>query len=367
MKLSIIISERNDPFGTLITIRSLMEDLKSCDFNAEIIVVDNSDDKEKLKTFKDIASGFIHRKEIKLLEQSYQCLFNARELGVNNSTGKYIMVVDSHCLMYYETIKQMIERYESTPNIGMLFGSMCYSRAHEVDAFVDRDVKSFRPIRLCASKHDLTFFKIPLRSMPYIISRSIWDEMKGYEPLSSKRLVWGGGDFLISLKPLILGYDNYVLTTAGVIHLGPFNDKGFFTDTFIHDSGGPHRYVGMLTAAYVIGGESLLERRFEILQTRYKGDLNRLKFLALENGAEFRRWFKTVQKRDYDDICREFYGLQGDVDERRYIDRNILPKPKKFSVVDKCSVEPKKPDKKLPWKSRAGIDRSNLKQSGVAK
>jgi len=342
MKLSIIISERNDPFGTLITVRSIMEDLKSCNFDSEIIIVDNSNMDRKRQIFKDISAGFIHRNEIKLIEQPFSCLFSARELGVKNSTGEYIMMLDSHCLLYYKTIKNMMDKIETLSNVGILFGAMCYSDSHAQDAFIDRDIKTFLPIRLSAHTVDLECFKIPLRSMPFLIKRTLWDKMKGYEPLSTNRLVWGGGDFLISFKPLTLGYDNYILTTAGAIHLGPFNDNGFFINSFIHASGGPHQYIGMLTAAYVIGGEPLLKYRFDILVKRYKGDLSRLMNQAVIAGVEFHRWFRSIQTRTYEQICSEFAGTQGDIKTRKYIVEGKLPKTTKFSVIDHCSIPPNK-------------------------
>ena len=336
MKLSILISQRNDPFGTLITIRAIMEELKVCNFNAEIIVVDNSDNKEKIKTFYDIAEGFIKREEIKLIYLPKPCLFSARDLGVSAAKGEYILVLDSHCLLYYNSLKNMIAKADSLPNLGVLFGAMCYSETHELDAFVDREVDTFYPIRLFAYLESPDCLKVPLRGMPYLIKRELFNEMRGYEPLSTHKLVWGGGDFLISFKPLILGYDNYVYTKVGAIHLGPFRDGGFFTKSFNQgDPKAPHRYIGMLTSAFVIGGEKLLDMRCKAL-SKYNPTYNftRTKSLAYEYGSEFRRWLTSRAKRTYDEIYNQFKNTQGDTETRKFTARCNLPQSGAFSKKD---------------------------------
>ena len=211
MKLSIVISERNDPFGTLVTIRSILEELKNCIFKTEIIIVDNSDKEEMRKVLTDIILPFLMDGSVKVFNQKFPCLFSARDLGVAKSTGEYILIIDSHCLIMKDSIKNMVEFADKTDNLGMLFGLMCYSVAHESDAFCDRDVSKFTGIRLNQYEGKGNSFKIPLRSMPMMIKRSIWDEIRGYYPLSTYKLIWGGGDFLISFKPLLLGYDNWIL------------------------------------------------------------------------------------------------------------------------------------------------------------
>lgn len=326
-KLSLVISSRNDPFGCLITIRSVLEEFKSCNFNCEIIVVDNSDIPGKRRTFKDIADPFIKSGQVKLFQQDFPCLFSARDKAVEESSSEYILIVDSHCLFYKDSIKNMIDQADQLNNLGILFGCICYSISHEEDAYCDRNVKSFLPIRKCAYKDIPKLFKIPLRSIPCLIKRKLYKRIRGYQPLSTNRLVWGGGDFLISFKPLLFGYTNWVLTTSGVIHLGPFKDDGFFIRSFTHNASSTYsRFVGMLTAAYVIGGEQLLHNRRNQFVNRLgnqKG-FDRICQQIVKFGVESRRWIKENSVKTYNQIVEEFSN-QPSCRTRKYDIENFLP------------------------------------------
>ena len=328
MKLSIIISERNDPFGCLLTIRSVMESLKSCSFTSEIIIVDNSEDLAKRQTLYDLFDAFTTKNEVKIIEQNFACLFSARDLAVQHSTGEYILILDSHCLVMKNAINKLVTFADRIDNLGILFGLMCYSSAHELDAFCDRDVEKFTGLRLHGYKTTLPYFKSPLRSMPMVIKRSVWEHIRGYYPLSTHRLCWGGGDFLISFKPLLFGYSNWSLTTAGVVHLGPFNDGGFFTASYI-DKASPNnpRFLGMLVAAYVIGGEELLDVRFsQLLNRADEKYLKRVKNRVFDLCAECRRWINKNTKVSYDSIVTQFKGKQSTTNLRIYKqDASLFP------------------------------------------
>lgn len=337
MDLSVIISERNDPVATLITARNVIEEFKACgpNFQGEVIIVDNSDNPQKRQTLQDIIpAGYVRRKQIKIFHQDFQCLFSARELGVSKSTGNYILILDSHCLMYYEAIKNFLNFAKSTDNLGIVFGPMCYSKSHESDAFCDRNIKTFIPIRKCACL-PLESYKISIRSMPFMISRSLWTEIKGYSPLSTHKLCWGGGDFLIGFKPLLFGYDNWMLTTAGAVHLGPFSDRGQFAASYLNSSQNSyHRYVGMLTAAFVIGGNNLLQTRYDQLKKRNPNiDIKRMKDLAITFGSLDRRWIETKSKYNYQELTTLFKN-QGDPSKRTYSLNNALPNVTGFKIED---------------------------------
>ena len=341
MKLSIIISERNDPFGCLLTVRSVLESLKSCLFSSEIIIVDNSEDPCKRKILYDLLAPFTNSEQVKILEQNFTCLFSARDLAVKNSSGEYILILDSHCLMMKDSIKKLLSFADRIDNLGILFGLMCYSSAHELDSFCDRDVEKFTGLRLHGYKTTLPYFKSPLRSMPMVIKRSVWDHIRGYYPLSTHKLCWGGGDFLISFKPLLFGYSNWSLTTVGVVHLGPFNDGGFFVQSYIDIvSPSNSRFLGMLLSAYVIGGEELLSKRFKQLINRIdEKQLSRIRTRVFELGAECRRWLVKHSKYTYDDIVSQFKTTQKNTNDRIY-PQDISLFPKALPIVRSSKAVP---------------------------
>jgi hypothetical protein len=217
---------------------------------------------------------------------------------------------------------------------------------HELDAYCDRSVERFLPIRVCAYSEENEAFKIPLRSMPYMIKTSLYRQMRGYWPLSKHRLVWGGGDFLISFKPLLLGYDNWVLTNYGVVHLGPYPDKRHFIDSFLTTASATYpRFVGMLTAAYVIGGKELLATRFKQLINRVtdKKELIRMSNQAAQFGVEERRWIKENAKVAYNEVVNKFYNIQGNNKCIVYECEDLLPETK-IDIVD--NYDPRKHSKR---------------------
>lgn len=359
-KLSVLISTRNDPVGTAITMRATLEEFKACDFPCELIIVDNSDLEGKSQMLHDLIYPYLNSGEAQLFTQPFPCLFSARELAAEKAIGEYLLFIDSHCIFYKDSLKNMVAKADSLDNLGLLFGSMCYSVSHHEDAFVDRGVEDILPIRKC--EYDEECFQIPLRSMPFLIRSDLFKEMNGYAPLSTYFLVWGGGDFLISFKPLLLGYDNWILTSAGAVHLGPFHDRGFFISSYIKNTSHTYnRFTGMLTAAYVIGGPDLLETRIQQLSNRLSiPELRRLSHLATNFGEDERGKLSIASKRDYQSIL-SLYPNQGDYSVRKFQKHtDLMPRITKSSSFTSQSV-------KNGWRSRIAINRDHLKlkQSGA--
>jgi len=314
MKLSLIISERNDPIGTLVTVCSALEELTKVPYLCEIIIVDNSDNKQSINTLRKLISPeYIKSGQIKLLYQDHSCIFTAREFGVENSSGDYLLFVDSHCIFGRDAISNMVSFAESTPNLGFLYGLMNYSKNHEVDSFCDRDIESFIGIRISQYLDRPEPFKIPFRGMPFLCSKELFNSIKGYYTLSRHRLSWGGGDFLLGLKAAILGYDNWSLPSSTVIHLGPFKDDKYFLRSYIHKSSNiyPRRF-GMIIAAYIIGGIDLVWKRFNQISSRIgAGSLNsRTIQQSIYFAEEEHRWLMSLAKKSYLDIVNEFKHLQ---------------------------------------------------------
>ena len=83
MKVSVIISNRNDTSALAITVRSTLEALKAVPGGGEIVIVDNSDER-RYNLIKDgcfIPTRYFKEQQVRLFRQPFPCLFTARDEG----------------------------------------------------------------------------------------------------------------------------------------------------------------------------------------------------------------------------------------------------------------------------------------------
>lgn len=370
-ELSIIISCRNDVVGTVITINSILEELKT-GINGEIVVCNNSDEIKHWAILKNLIpeehklSG-----KIKLFNQQFPCIFTAREKAINNMTGKYLLVLDSHCLLSKGFLKVMLDTLKNRKNLGFLYGLMCFSRDHEKNSFCDRDIDTFIGIR--HFKYDykkVDEFEVPFRGMPFMCSKKFWRKIGGYGTLAEHFLPWGGGDFALGLKSAMLGFRNLMTTKAMAIHLGPFKNSKYFPASYIREKGNtfPARF-GMLVTAYIIGGEKLLMKRIQQLSDRLGfesltgEDIDK----AIMLGSKERQWLLNSAKYSYADLVTKFKPMQVQ-SSTQPIGRAPLPLAD-GTLVDKTMYKetrkyqpPPKPGRDS-WRDR--IDPLFFKQSGA--
>jgi glycosyltransferase involved in cell wall biosynthesis len=308
IKLSLIISQRNDPVGTLITIRSALEAFKVLGHPAEIIVVDNSDDDIQRMAIKDlIPAEYIREGTIKLLFQPFPSLFSARELGVSKSTGEYLLFVDSHCVFGRDSVKHLLDFSLTHKGIGLAYGLCCYSHRIEDEAWCDRNVSTSKGIRIGWYSDHKDPFPVPFRGMPFLCHRDTFSAIGGYGFLSRYKLTWGGGDYFLGLKSSILGFTNWSIPSSIVIHLGPFKDDRYLTNSFFNES--PRTYpvrVGMLAASYAIGGIGLANSRLSHI---HKLVNHRTLESAMIIGEEDRRWIESKAVMSYDQLVNKFSAL----------------------------------------------------------
>lgn len=369
--ISVIISCRNEVVGTLITMRSAMEEFKN-GLNGEVVICDNSDNHRYPKAIKQKYnnSEWIKNEEVKFLTQSFPCLFTAREKAINAAEGKFILIVDSHCIFGKDSIREML-RTAKQPNIGFVYGLMNFSRNHELESYCDRDIENFLGIRLYEYPNKPTTFEIPFRGMPFLCSKAFFQRIKGYGTLSELKLTWGDGDFILGLKSALLGYKNLINTNASVIHLGPFKNSQYFPKSFIRESGSqyPKRFE-MLLSAYIIGGEELLTKRIKQLSQRLKYQISGNDYnLATQLGAKERKWLLENATLTYNDLVKKFKPLQTQSNDKP-VGYEPLP-PSDGTLVDEkqqnVTTIRTKGVRKNSWKARIIVerDRSKIKQSGA--
>jgi len=287
MKLSVIISNRNDVAMLAVTIRSCLEELKPLGPDqGEIIICDNSDKEIFAKLESVIPPLYIKSGQVKLLRQDFPCLFTARETAAKAAKGIYIACVDSHMLIGRDMFKDLVafmDYHSGDRLMGFAHAPINWAHQHESRSKHDRDM----------SKSELgpwgraysTARPITWKGMPWICRREWFFESLGaYGALSQHRLSWGGGDMHIGIKPWLLGFRNWAVATSPGIHIGPFpridtpagdpnsaiisKGDGYRYRLWSNSGNGPHA-IGFLVSCYVLGGEPMMLRNKAAIQERF--------------------------------------------------------------------------------------------------
>lgn len=297
MRVSVIISNRNDDAMLSVTVRSILEELRPLGRDGEVIVVDNSDEVvwNALKNGSFIPPRAMRKGLVRLYRQDYPCLFTAREKAIEEAKSDLIVCVDSHMLIGHRMIADLVEfmeRRADDPKMGFAHAPISWCHHDEDHAKHDRDM----------SKHELGDWnsqysaerRITWKGMPWIVRKSTWDAIGRYGALSAHRISWGGGDMHIGIKPWMLGFENWAVPCAPAIHIGPFpkNSNTGHKYRLYAQSGRFPASFGFLIACYVIGGDEMLERNKEIVRTRFgwKADFGKHVEEAKRLGAAEKRW-----------------------------------------------------------------------------
>ena len=327
--LSIIISNRNDVAMLCVTVRSCIEEFQSLNTDkCEVVICDNSDDDIYKLVLSAIPSAYVRDKVVKIVRQPFPCLFTARNRAIRESSGKYVLCLDSHMLCGHNSVKDLfdfMERREDDLTIGFAHAPICWAHQHESRARHDRDMKrsELGPWGT-AYDHERT---ITWKGMPWICRRDWFlDRENGlgdYGALSDHRVSWGGGDMHIGIKPWLLGFKNWAVPTRPFIHIGPFpgidNDGKDSQHTQIaKDVKAQNRYrlyaksgefphtFGFLVSCYVLGGEPMMKRNKKFLDEKFGRYLNTDKMWAkaISIGKDERARLVKRQVMTFDELLK---------------------------------------------------------------
>lgn len=324
MKLSIIISNRNDTTMLSVTVRSCIEELRYLGFkNCEIIIVDNSDPNYHKVLPSVLPARYIREKLIKVFYQDFPSLFTARETAASYASGEYILCVDSHMLIGHNMFIDLVNFMDDNKDdetLGFAHAPINWAHQHEAAAKHDRDM-SKNELGNWNAKYS---YKRPItwKGMPWICRRKWFLDkdkgLNGYGALSRHRLSWGGGDMHIGIKPWLLGYKNWAVPCNAGIHIGPF-PKIDYTGSSGNTKVGPDKYrlygnsgigphaIGFLVSCYVLGGIEMMERNKEAIIERFGRfiDVNKEWDNSIEYGLEEREWLISKQVMSFDQLLKK--------------------------------------------------------------
>lgn len=262
MKLSIIISNRNDIVMLNVTLNNCIEMMKSLGCESEIVICDNSD-----KSFYELMpiaypAGWLKKGLVKVIRQENPCFTSARHRAAEAASGDYIFCIDSHVLIGYNTLRDSVDfmdRNKDNDRLG--FGHPPIRWAHQGPAAVKHTLK-ISPKGLPNGGWDCAFTseqQMYWKFMPWICRREWFlNTLKGYGTHAEAMLSWGGAEQLMQVKSLMMGYENWAIITDPVIHIGPYTPAVVKTGQYKYRTYGangnkPHGF-GVLVAYYVTGG-----------------------------------------------------------------------------------------------------------------
>lgn len=323
MKLSIIISNRNDIVMLNVTLNSAIEAMKSLDCESEIVVCDNSDPKFDELIHIACPSGFIKKHNVRLIKQKEPCFTSARMRAAEAAKGEYIFCVDSHVLFGYRTLHDSVDfmdRHSDEEDLG--FGHPPIRWAHQGPAAVKHVLKvSDKGLPnggwdKCFQEEQVMYWKF----MPWICRRDWYlDTLRGYGAHSDHMISWGGAEQLQQVKSLMMGYKNWAIITDPIAHIGPYTPAVVKTGqyryrTYTANGNKPHGF-GVLLAYMVCGGpdvgykhaklgEEQFTNRHKIRVDDYWKEVVRL-------GTEEYEWLNERKKYDYLELLETKPWLNG--------------------------------------------------------
>lgn len=328
-KVSIIIANRNDVAMLVVTIRSCIEELLPLGPGAgEIVVCDNSDQKIYASLSSALPTLYIKEGLLKLTRQDFPCLFTAREQAARESSGEYILCLDSHMIVGRDMILDLVNFMDSKrddPTLAFAHAPINWAHQHESHSKHDRDMaqNELGPWGL-AYDYART---ITWKGMPWICRRDWFlDNDKGlgaYGALSEHKLSWGGGDMHIGVKPWLLGFKNWAVPTRPAIHIGPFPniDRADKNPSVVKvqrnastpryrlwsESGvGPHA-IGFLVSCFVLGGEKMMTRNRRTVMERFGKFINVSEWWqqSMKYGLREKEWLDSRKQLTFEQLLEQ--------------------------------------------------------------
>lgn len=263
MKLSVLIPNRNDSYMLSITVRSILEAFKDIKDDCEIIIVDNSDTDiwEVISTpnMSPLAYKYVREGKVKIIRQEEPSMFIARMTAAREATGEYLFDIDSHMLIGNRTFIDLINFMDNAPEeVGLAYCPIGW--CGQPESLARHEIRTDRGMIYDAWGYKHENIKKICWNFGSCLKRRDWwlNVHKGYGFFAKRKLAWGGGEFYVSIKSWLLGYENWAIPTSPIYHIGPFNHyvervSGYRYRMYVND-GAIRRGVGIVAAFYALAG-----------------------------------------------------------------------------------------------------------------
>ena len=324
MKISVIIPFVAEYPQILFTIKSVWDALKDSDFDFEVMAIDNWCEQAAAQVMwkwpdgKPFTRSDFWGHQFKKKDESGQSVpqpnrcgdrvasyaamhpwltylhydkklshWQAKNLGVANSTGEILFFLDGHCMVDRYTLLGAIRHYSTSMKEGTLHLPVTYFLERDKDALIYKLVAD--PERCL---YHYSFTKYRKSDTPYtvpcmstcgmLMSRLIYDDLGGWPELMG---IYGGGEHFVNFTLATLGYTIHIFPGAAVHHYAEKRGYNYeYTDY----------QRNRILATYMFGGEDMADT----FSKQCKLDENtRLKVLqqVLDEGATQRQSLASKQ------------------------------------------------------------------------
>lgn len=168
ISISVIILSWNSEKFIRQCINSIFIDLNFCNMEKEIIIVDNGSSDGTIKILKQLHKKYSNMKVIELEKNLGTTI--SRNIGIRESLGKYIFILDSDTEVQEGTISTLIDMFNKKDNIGIVAPRLFYS-----DGSIQPSCKKFPTIKTKIYKY-----------VPFNITRKIAEKDELYDNFYEK-------------------------------------------------------------------------------------------------------------------------------------------------------------------------------------
>lgn len=245
-----------------ITLNSALEAFKSIPDECEIVVVDNSNNKIYDAITKGFPGFYSAFKNIKILHHMPPSNHAARMLAAKESTSEYILCVDSHMIFGHNVLSDAFKFIDSHKGDKIGFYHFPMRKSDKGQNTGVSDIHSNGTPYLKRRNFKIgEGRKIFWKFMPWMCNRKWYlDKLQGYTTHAKHHIVATGGEMLQQIKSWMLGYENWIMPTNPIIHIGPFNER---FRSIVHS----YKYrdyplidnypmgFGVILAFYILGGD----------------------------------------------------------------------------------------------------------------
>ena len=293
--LSVIMPFVNEWPQLIWTVRSIAEELiDEVDF--EIIAVNNyckkmvhkPEDKGG-KHLRNVTRGNKWLKVIDWGNGKGQHLshWNAKRVGIENSTGKFLFFVDAHCAVGKGALVKAFKLYESSNLNGTLHLPLTYQILEWSKLIyglvVDEKIGKLH-YTFAGYRHSESPYEVPCMSTcGMLVSRDIYEDLGGWP---RELGIYGGGENFMNFAAAILGYQHWIMPGRPLYHHGDRRGYAFNYTDFIKNR---------MIANYLFGGKVWL-RRMADHSKGHANVLNNLHDFVIESCSDQRNMLKAKQK-----------------------------------------------------------------------
>lgn len=270
-ELSIIIPYCNEWPQVVFTIRNIMEELRDR-VAFEIIAVNNYCGKILKKRKIEEDRGYLNIKNMAENHSWLRSLYyydklshwNAKNMGVLASKGKYLWFVDAHCIVsrdglfnMFNYFKENHEELNGTLHLPLTYHILEKTRLiYRLNA---KPVLGYIHYTFTDECSPEEVYEVPCMSCcGVMMTRNLYDELEGWPSMLG---AYGGGENFLNFTLAVLGKKKHIYNNGTLYHHG--DKRGYHWDALDY-------MRNLVCATYIFGGEKLAKRLIDCQPQRYQ-------------------------------------------------------------------------------------------------